>query len=118
MSHVLILVHRHDTFERERYVLHEVAAAWREQGFRVTVAPGPDQLVKADVVVLHVDLTTIPTEYVAFLRRYPRVVNGGVVDISKRTISGQLVRRGDGYEGPAIVKTDRNSGGSRERRLA
>lgn len=117
MRHVLILVHRHDAFDKERYVLREVAAVWREQGMSVTVARGPEEAVDADLVALHVDLTVMPADYAAVAGRYPRVLNGRVVDISKRVISGQLVRSEDGYEGPVIVKTDRNSGGSRERRL-
>ena len=117
MRHVLILVHRHDAFDKERYVLREVATVWREQGIRVTVARGPGEAVEADLVVLHVDLTVIPPEYAAVAARYPTVLNGAVGDISKRVVSAQLVRRGDGYDGPVIVKTDRNSGGSRERRL-
>ena len=66
---------------------------------------------------MHVDLTKTPADYARAAARYPKVINGGVVDISKREISDQLVRRGDGYGGPVIVKTDRNSGGSRERQL-
>ena len=117
MHHVLIVVHHHDSFDKERYVLREVAEAWRERGIRVTVARGPGERVEADLVVLHVDLTVTPAEYIAFARQYQNVINRDVADISKRAISANLVRRGDGYDGPLIVKTDRNSGGSRERML-
>ena len=50
-------------------------------------------------------------EYGAVLDAHPRVVNRQVRDSSKRRVSRNLVRPGDGWEGPVIVKTDRNHGG-------
>jgi hypothetical protein len=62
-------------------------------------------------------MTIVPTDYSALMQRYPRVINRRVLDISKSTISANLVRPGDPYAGPVIVKTDRNYGGLPERRL-
>jgi hypothetical protein len=117
MRHILILVHRHDAFDKDRYVLREIVEVWREWGWRVSIAQGPGERVAADVVICHVDLTVTPADYRAFAESYPMVLNGRVTDISKHIISRNVVRRGDGYDGPVIVKTRRNSGGSRERRL-
>ena len=115
MPHVVILCHRHEHFEWEPYFLREVAVAWRERGVRVTVQRGPGRRVEdADLAIVHVDLTVVPPDHLAAAREYPVALNAGVDDISKRRISRHLVRRGDGYEGPVIVKTDRNSGGLRE----
>ena len=58
-----------------------------------------------------------PDEYRAFLQRQPRVLSRNVHDISKRRISRSLVQRGDGYDGPVLVKTDANSGGWPDQRI-
>lgn len=118
MLHIVILIHPTDPFERERYVIREIADVWREGGIGVTVSADPAAAVDADLAILHVDLTIIPPPYVALCQRYRKVLNGTVVDISKRRVSRQLVRRGDGWDGPVIVKTDCNSGGAREHALA
>ncbi|HKY63908.1 MAG TPA: hypothetical protein VJR29_10845 [bacterium] len=118
MLHVAIIVHSHDVFESNGYWMKEIAESWREAGTRVSVVRGPDEPVQADLAVLHVDLTAVPQDYLDLLRQYPTVLNGGVADTSKRLTSSHLVRRGDGYGGPVIVKTDRNFKGVQEVRLA
>ena len=100
MHHVVILVHKHDTFDDFSYFLHEIAEIWREKGLCVNVLHGPRPRVDADQAILHVDLTVVPDDYLTFVRPYPVVINGSVTDISKRLISGNLVCRGDGYQGP------------------
>jgi hypothetical protein len=117
IEHIAILVHEHDDFNRERYLLHELAEVWRTMGLRVTVMRGIAQPVEADLVILHVDLTKVPADYLAAIRHCPRVVNDKVADISKRLICTHRVFRGDGYDGPVIIKTNRNSGGGREQML-
>ena len=77
----------------------------------------PLEFVEADLAVLHVDLTVVPAVYLNLARRYPRAINGNVVDISKRHMTAQEVKRGHLYGGPVIVKTNRNSGGVQERLL-
>jgi hypothetical protein len=64
---------------------------------------------------VHVDLTVVPEAYLEFAARYPIVLNGRVRDIRKTTTSRYLLRSDGGWEGPVIVKTDLNSGGSPER---
>jgi hypothetical protein len=121
MAHVLIVIHRDASFDEPAYVLREVADVWRAAGHRVTVRHGPDAdapRVAADLAVLHVDLTRAPDDHVACVRAYPRTINAAVVDISKSAVSEHLVRPGDGYDGPVIVKTTWNCGGMRERQLA
>jgi hypothetical protein len=111
---ILIVVHRRDKFEKVGYLVKEIAKFWQEMGFRIEVHRGLDSAPDADVVILHVDLTVMPDDYLAFVQKYPVVINGRVADISKNRISSFLVRRGDGYTGPVIVKTNRNSGGRTE----
>jgi hypothetical protein len=114
MQHVVILAHRRTPFESRQYFLREMAEVWRSQRLRVTVLREPSARIDADVAILHVDLTVVPQEHLDYVRQYPVAVNGRVADISKRRISANLVRRGDGYDGPVIVKTNSNCGGATE----
>lgn len=118
MHHIIILLHKYDTFEKSRYFLHAIADIWREEGLRVSVLNGPGPYVDADLAIMHVDLTVVPADYLAFVRQYPVVINGSVTDISKRLISTNLVCRDDGYQGQVIVKANQNCGGAREVRVA
>jgi hypothetical protein len=117
MPHIAILVHAHDRFDYIGYFLREIARIWREQGFQISVLQGPASQTAADLAILHVDLTVIPGDYLVAARRFPRLLNGAVLDISKRKISCNILSRTDNYDGPVIVKTNRNSGGWREARL-
>ena len=85
-------------------------AAWREQGHRVEVVPGPRR-VDADVVLLHVDRTVVPDAYLHAIAAHPRVLNRRVVDISKTLVSLNRVRTPEEWAGPVVVKTVRNAGG-------
>ena len=78
---------------------------------------GIDRAPRADLLVPHVDLTHMPSDYAAFVDRYPAVLNRTVKDISKRRISDNLVRQDASWDGPVIVKTNLNCGGLTELRL-
>jgi hypothetical protein len=108
MPHLAILVHENQRFTPTGCLLGELSAIWREQGLRVTVLHGPTSGIEADALVLHVNLTEVPQNYLRLLEQYPIVINGRATDISKRRISRNLLRREDDYQGPVIVKTDRN----------
>lgn len=77
-------------------------------GLSVQVVTERDAYAAADVALLHVDLSVIPEACERMAQRYPRVINGSVLDIRKRRVSRQLVTRGSPGGGPVIVKTDRN----------
>lgn len=113
---IAILLHANDEFERH-YLMNRLAERWMDAGHEVVVLKGVDRFEPAAVLIMHVNLTVIPKEYLVFAARYPVVVNGGVRDISKRRVSANLVRRHEAYQGPVIVKTDRNYGGLPEQRF-
>lgn len=118
---IAVLTHELDDFDDSGYVLREVTAVWTSRGHEVRVLRGathPPEAFDVDVGVLHVDLTRIPAEYLQAAARFPRTLNLGVQDISKRVVSTNLVTRGDGYAGPVIVKTNRNCAGLKEALLA
>jgi hypothetical protein len=116
---IAVLLHERDgDFWTGDYLLKHLAKEWQGAGVSVLPVFGPKGFVSADAAILHVDLTRIPEPYLELARRYRRTVNGCVVDIGKRAFSAHIVRPGDGYEGPVIVKTERNYGGRPEARFA
>lgn len=97
--------------------MHGLIARWRDMGVRVEVATEKRPMVEADAAILHVDRTSVPASLIELASRYRTVINGKVVDISKRLISRQRVLETDGDDGsPVIVKTDSNYGGFPELR--
>ncbi len=96
------------------FALFDIADLWRERGHEVRVVSGGAGGA-GDACVVHVDLTRTPREYTERAATYPVAINGRFVDNTKRTVSRNLVTPGDGYEGPVIVKSDLNYGGSPER---
>jgi hypothetical protein len=101
-----------------RFMLHAVGELWKEAGHKVLVHYGCDDLPDADLAILHVNHSVVPQEYVDAVKRYPRSLNGDAVDIRKRTVSRNLLSRGDDWDGPVIVKTDLNYSGFPEWRAA
>jgi hypothetical protein len=99
------------------YVVHHLARYWREDGHEVDYLYGTRRFRPADLLLVHVNLSVVPAEYLRFAARYPRALNAGIADIRKTTISRYLVRPGDGWRGPVIVKSDLNYGGQPEERL-
>lgn len=98
-----------------RYAINVFIDSWRAVGHSVAIVCGTDRHVPADVCIVHVDLSVVPAEYLAFARRYPSAVNAEVGDIRKSTFSRLLLEPGSAYDGRVIVKTDLNAGGSPER---
>ena len=116
---IAVVVHELDVpLEPHHYLILLLMAEWKSLGYDVRVVRGTSRFVPADVAISHVDLTRVPDEYLDFLSRYPVVVNRNLVDIAKSRVSDAIVRDGDGWDGPVIVKTDLNDGGRRERNLA
>lgn len=99
------------------YIVHHLAQFWREDGHEVINLFGPRRFVAADVVLVHVNLSVVPPDYLRAAARYPLALNARITDIRKSTISRNLVHPGDAWKGPVIVKSDLNYGGEPERRL-
>lgn len=116
MIRIAIVTHEDESLEDTAYYLREVAVIWRELGHKVTNVRGCDERVNADIGILHVDLTVVPDEYLDYMKRFPVTLNGSVADISKRNFSANILNRDSSYDGPVIVKTNLNYGGSKEAR--
>lgn len=98
------------------YLVHHFAQLWREDGVEVVYLYGTERFVPADLVLVHVALSVVPEPYLEFAARYRIVLNGRVRDIRKTVTSRYLVQAGDDWDGPVIVKSDLNCGGSAEYR--
>lgn len=102
-------------FEVESYAVHGMAGYWRQHGIDVHWVFGPSRHAPpAALLLVHVNLSVVPAEYLDFARAYPRVLNAGITDIRKRAVCGHLVEPGDGWPGPVIVKTNLNFAGRPE----
>ncbi|HEY7203050.1 MAG TPA: hypothetical protein VIA61_02065 [Methylomirabilota bacterium] len=113
---IAILFHETDRHRPARgYIVHLLADYWRQWGHDVRFVYGVRRAEPADVLFVHVDLSVVPKEYLAFAARYPVNINGSVDDIRKSRTSTNIVRAGDGWDGPVIVKSDLNYAGLPEK---
>lgn len=111
-----ILILRDHPAKRMDYAIDHYAAFWRKSGHRVIDHVGVDNVPNADIAVVHIDLTVIPQQYVDLIEELPRVINGQILDVSRRRYSQLLLDKNSRYEGAVIVKTNRNHGGFPEQK--
>jgi hypothetical protein len=100
-------------------MIHVLTRVWRERGIRVDETDRLLEPTGPDVLVLpHLDVTITPRREAELFRRCARVINRSVTDISKRNVSRYQISSPNGYDGPVIVKTNRNYGGAPEAKAA
>lgn len=112
-----VLFHVNDRHDEGSYIVDHLARCWREDGHTVIYLFGTRRFIPADLIFVHVNLSVVPDAYLEFASRYPIVINGRIRDIRKSTTSRNLLRPGDPWDGPVIVKSDLNYGGEPERTL-
>lgn len=100
--------------DEDAFVISWMARHWQQWGYQVEHQYGPSESVDADLIIIHVDLSVTPDAYLVYARSFPQAVNLGLTDIRKSRISTNLVAADDGYEGPVVVKSDLNHGGTPE----
>jgi len=114
-KHILILFHENaNTLSVGSSGVRLLIPHWRDTGYKVTYQFGTKKFIPADLVFIHVDLSVVPEEYLAYADRYPIAINRGITDIRKSRISNNLVTSSDSWDGPVIVKSDLNHGGHPE----
>jgi hypothetical protein len=115
---VAILMHqRQKASSLGIYAITHLAEFWQEDGIDVRFLAGVEQFVPCDLLIVHVDLSVVPDEYLAFAGQFPRVINGSVRDIRKTSFSHQRLPTDSQYAGPVFVKANLNYGGRPERML-
>ncbi len=114
---IVVVAHEHDGESGDSAAtINVLVKCWRQRGLTVGYQNGVARAtgIEAAVAINHVDLTVTPWRYARFLRRFPKTVNGGLVDISKTGYCRDLLRSADACDGPVIVKTNLNYGGVKE----
>jgi len=114
---LVIITHEFDRFFVRRvesgpmvspYLLFDLIEPMQAMGHTVRIVRGP-KAPGGDAALYHVDSTIAQQEYLALANQYPRTINFRTGDISKRKISRLLLSKGDGWDGPVIVKADFNN---------
>ena len=95
-------------------LISRLAEYWKEQGHGLSV--GPATVLEADIGLMHVDRTWVPAAAVPANPAAIPLLNGRVLDISKRRISANLLGPDSAHDGPVIIKTDANAFGKPELR--
>lgn len=117
MASIVILEHLMQKDFGQPYLVYALAESWRDAGHTVLVHHGTSEPPPGDIAFLNVDLTIVPPAYAALLERYATVINGRTLDISKRGYSTQILAPDSDWDGPVIIKTDRNFAGRIDARL-
>ncbi len=120
MARLAIVTHECDDFFAWRmkpwpkrlvqYELHKILKEFEKFGhsWRITKGPNP---IPADAALLHVDSTFVDESYLALSSHYPRALNFGTADISKRTVSSHCLTPHDDWSGPVVIKSNLNHRG-------
>ena len=99
-----------------RWAIFHLSKFWQSDGLEVKFVYGPNETIQGDLAILHVDLSVVPQTYVQVAKQFPIALNTKILDIRKHVHSKLLVKPGDGYTGPVIVKSDQNYAGIPERK--
>ena len=87
-KHIVILSHENARNLAESiYYLRVFAEIWQEQGHKLSFVNGTDKMISGDVVIVHVDLTEVPSEYLRYAGQFPAVINGKASTIAKDAFS-------------------------------
>lgn len=113
MAEIVIVCDDPDRFRTTPYILRSVENIWRTQGHVLALRKDPPSKAP-DLAIAHVDLTVLRAAFLARLQRLPVTLNAHVDDISKRALDVGIVDGPDGHDGPVIVKTNSNCGGTPE----
>jgi len=123
MATLVIVTHEYDVFAYRRgaadaplispYLLFDVLKELETLGHRWRVTRGANP-VGGDLALLHVDATIVDEQYLSLGSHYPRTINFGTGDITKRKVSRLLLSRDDSWDGPVLVKANLNNSGIME----
>ncbi|RWO80996.1 hypothetical protein [Mesorhizobium sp.] len=126
MARIVVITHEYDELLKRRgmlrrwtssYMLYDIVGELQRRKHEVVVARGLSSRPTGHAALLHVDATVTPDDYVDYGRSFPLCLNVAAADISKRKVSGAVLDANDGWNGPVIVKSNRNSAGDPERRM-
>lgn len=97
------------------YLMSQIAMKLTRRGHQIEIVHGLEaKNPGADLAILHVDLTCVPADYLAFAASFPRCLNARIADIRKTTVSMAQLTLHPEWQGPVIVKSNLNCNGSPE----
>lgn len=88
------------------YLLSSLCDIWRRNGHTVTI--GSTDKIESGLAILHIDRTWVSKKVLPVNLNDQPLLNGKVLDISKRLISELILDENDVYEGAVIIKTNAN----------
>lgn len=114
---IAILLHENDQ-ERmlQSSLIYSMAEYWKRDGHDVFYLYGTENFRSADLLFVHVDLSVVPDSYLEFSQQYPIAINGRVKDVRKSVVNRDILALDGNWDGPVIVKSDRNCAGIPERK--
>lgn len=113
--HIAILFRKVDeNKDLSCYTIYHLAELWRKSGFNVIYVYGVDKPVPADLIIVHIDFSIVPEEYLDYAANYPVALNGKLGNICKSGFSKGLLESDSDWGGEVIVKSDFNYGGIQE----
>lgn len=83
----------------------------RADGHKVVICQNPDKVPDGDLLLLHLDCSIIPEQYLEAAKKFPVAINGTVSNICKTNISSRLLERNSEWAGAVFVKSNLNSYG-------
>jgi len=95
-----------------KYLIAHLSAHWQAWGYPVTT--GPLETLSDGLGLMHVDRTTVPAGLLPAIADSHRLLNGRVLDISKKSFSPLRLLPDDIWAGPVIVKSNLNYFGNPE----
>ena len=118
LANISILWHpRSLRWRRKYYLISQHAGIWAEEGHAVRHhCHAADAMRWADAIIVHADASEVKS-VVEPLSDHPLALNAGVADIRKSAMSDLVLKPGDDWQGPVVVKTDLNNRGFPERWL-
>jgi hypothetical protein len=126
LARIVVITHEYDELLRRHgllrrwtssYLLYDILGELQRRKHEIIVARGLSSRPTGHAALLHVDATVTPDDYVDYGRSFPLCLNLAATDISKRKVSGAVLGAKDSWDGPVIVKSNRNSAGAPERRM-
>ncbi len=99
---------------KDSYLISRLVTIWRQTGYEVII--GPTDHLDADIGILHIDQTWMRSEDLPSDLNGKQLLNGNVLDISKRRFSNLILDPHTSYAGQVIIKTNANCFGIPERK--
>ena len=96
------------------YTIHHIAELWKKSGLNVVYVYGIEKHIPADLIIVHIDFSIVPQEYLDYAANYPIALNGKLKNICKSDFSKGLLQPGSDWDGGVIVKSNFNHGGIQE----